>query len=239
MSAVVEELEAGETVGAPEDVVAQPETTVLFMSRRSELRLTWVARHQKRNLHTGADEGVSPGRAVGFKDNILRLPKVGDEVIVYDNINAGPFRAPADEVLTWLRDHPLNGDVHEGFWEVDPVAPAPSKAELTALINAATTLDLVGLDAIIEREAGGWNRSELLEIARGAKSQIQAIVTKAEHDAKAAHAAELERAAAVEAENAAKVAAAPVPPVEPNAASDVAETSADPETGQDASETES
>jgi hypothetical protein len=48
----------------------------------------------------------------------------------------------------------LNGNVEEGFWRVDPTAPAPSRAEIETLTQAAIALDSEKLLAA-DRAGGG------------------------------------------------------------------------------------
>ena len=46
----------------------------------------------------------------------------------------------AQELIAWMGRHRLNGDRHEGFWQVDPTAPPVSEDEMSRLMDASPVL---------------------------------------------------------------------------------------------------
>lgn len=148
-------------------LVAPTDKTILWMSRRSDLRLTKRARRTVRNLNTGELEGVTPGQYVGFRDGQIRIPKEGT-VTIQDTLDGGEFEIPAEEMNAWLERHRLNGDRQEGFWRVDPTAPPVSQAEMQTMMTAALEVDVATLAHIVEQEEKGWQREQILEPARKA-----------------------------------------------------------------------
>lgn len=174
------------TATEDEQIVANRPNVTLFMARRRELRLVRVPRYP---IHapTGQKIGESTGEIVKFTDGRLDVPHEGTMTLE----DGRP--ADAEEILAWLEKHPRNGDVNEGFWRVDPTAPAPSTAELQALMIAATELDADKLERLVRQEEEGWARDAVLTVARGALERVRAIHAQA---AQAASEAEAEREAA-------------------------------------------
>lgn len=166
---VVEE-EQVEVVEAP-----VPEQAVIFMARRRELRLTMIPRQPQFIPGSGVRSGMTKGRSMGFKDGTLRIPTDREDGMVTgrDTADAGDWEAPVDEILSWLRNHRLFGDREEGFWEVPQVAPGISSGEIAELQRAAIKLDVDELEAFVKREESGWNREELLSIARDSLAQAR------------------------------------------------------------------
>lgn len=156
---------------------------LLFMSRRSDLRLTKKARYPKMG-EAGQKVGETQGQSISFIDHRLVVPRQGDMKIT-DLLGAGEWEAGAEEIATYLRKHRLNGDMFEGFWEVDPVAPAPTEDEMDALQDAALRLDDLALSALIEREENGWNREVVLRVARKTLSKVRTVQEEARANAQA------------------------------------------------------
>jgi hypothetical protein len=156
-------------------LVAPADKTVLYVSRRAELRLTMVPRYPKLNQVTGQKQGETKGVFIGFRDGHVRIPKDGKYVTV-DTLDGGES-APIDvaEVHEWMENHRLFGNQLEGFWRVDPEAPPVSQEEMRALMNAAIRLDSAMLEEIIRQERAAWNRSQILEEAEEALSRIREI----------------------------------------------------------------
>lgn len=158
-----------------EALVQQPEASVLFIAKRSDLRLTKKARYPIVVPTTGERIGMTPGITVSFAPSgEFRCPIEGD-VTVMDPGGAGQATLPADELLTWLQAHPRCGDPNEGFYRVDPKAPPLSKAETERLVELATAGDTESLREVIEQERAGWDRQELIEIAQGAVDRLVAM----------------------------------------------------------------
>lgn len=163
-----------------ETLVSPTDQTVLYMSRRSELRLTMVPRYPKLNQVTGAKQGETKGAFIGFRDGQVRIPKTGEYVTV-DTLDGGESQPmPAEEVHEWLMRHRLFGNQLEGFWRVDPTAPPVSQDEMRVMMNAATTLDEETLREIVRQEEAGWAREDILSVAREALDRIGEIHAHAE-----------------------------------------------------------
>jgi len=153
---------------APEAPLVSPtDKTILYMSRRSELRLTKRPRRTVRNVHTGELEGVTQGQYIGFRDGQVRIPKTGT-VEIQDTLDGGVFEVDAEEMHAWMRRHRLFGNRGEGFWVVDPTAPPVSQAEMQTMMTAALEVDVATLARIVEQEEQGWQREQILEPARKA-----------------------------------------------------------------------
>ncbi len=159
--------------------VQTPETTVLFMARRSSLRLVLRPTRQTRDAEGNVAETIQ-GATLAFHEGVLRIPKEGDV-----DLEAGNTM-PAEDVLARLERHKRFGDVNEGFWRVDPVAPPPSQEELDTLMRLATELDADGLQAFIAAEREGWAREALLTTAEGALERMAALRQSADANAAAA-----------------------------------------------------
>ena len=162
-----------------EQMVATPDTKLLYMARRDSLRLILRSTTVVRDAE-GQPIETKQGAAVAFKEGILRVPREGDVRLEAGNL------MPAVDVLKRLDEHPRNGDVNEGFWRVDPTAPAPSQAELDTLVRLATELDADELQKFIDQEREGWNRPALLETAEGALTRIGKLREEADGRAQAA-----------------------------------------------------
>jgi hypothetical protein len=163
-------------------LVARKTETLLFLARREDLRLTYIARRPQRDATTGAQLEPTRGITFGFLNGSLRLkPNEDGEVLVADPVGgAGETLVPLETALKWLRNHRLNGDVNEGFWEVDPTAPPMSREEQDRIVAAATAWDAETLEEIVRQERAGWNREDLLHVAQGSIERIRALEAKAE-----------------------------------------------------------
>lgn len=172
--------EATEQDGEDRVLVSQPDDAIMFYAMRSELRLIKTPRRPIRGPD-GESIDETRGVMVQFHDGVLRIPTDGTDVTLGNG-----DKEPVDNILPWLESHRLFKDKHEGFWRADPAAPPPSMAELTRLQEFALALDVDGLEAFLAQEEGGWNRPELVEIAKGTLERIEA--------AKQTHEDELARA---------------------------------------------
>jgi hypothetical protein len=133
-------------------LVQQPDPSVLFIAKRSELRLTKIARQPIVIPATGQRIGMTAGATVSFApDGEFRCPLEG-EVTIMDPGGAGEARMPAAELLEWLERHPRCGDPNEGFYRVDPKAPPLGQEEQQRIVDAATAWDVDTLRAIVAQE---------------------------------------------------------------------------------------
>lgn len=172
-----------------DQVVSKPSKNIIFMARRSELKLVKKPERPKRN-ETGELVDIVPGERVAFKDGKLEVPPTGklrgekgEELV-------------AKEVLDWLlgsdenQPHHLLNDKLEGFWKLEEPAPAPSEDELNHLQDLAMDLDLEGLKQFIAQEQEGWKRPSLLRTAtkslESATEKLKELQEAAEAKAKPA-----------------------------------------------------
>lgn len=156
-----------------EALVQQPDPSVLFISKRSELRLTKTARRPMLNPVTGERLGMTAGATVSFAPNgEFRCPLEGD-VTIMDPGGAGEATMPAEELLEWLQRHPRCGDPNEGFQRVDPKAPPLGQAEQQRIVDAATAWDVDTLRAIVKQEREGWNREDVVQVVQGALVRVE------------------------------------------------------------------
>src|SRR2546421_11791786 len=151
---------------AEQQMVSVPDTSTLFMARRTDLRLVKKAILQTRDAEGRAAETI-PGQTLAFNDGVLRVPATGAMRL------ADGRECDVQELLAWLDEHPLKGDWQEGFWRVDPTAPAPSEAELETMQELAMDLDVNGLARFIEQEREGWDRKALIGPAERSLERAQ------------------------------------------------------------------
>lgn len=213
--------------------IQQPARSVLFIAKRSDLRLVWVPRHPIINPASGVRTGMSRGRVLAFRDGSLTIPLDNPDGMVHgiDTADAGDWSEETDVVLEWLRNHRLNGDFQEGFEEVKQTAPEISDAELDLLQEAAINFDMDALRAFIAKEESGWQREQLLGRARKTLEKIEVAYAAAEAKAAEEYAAAVAAAELVDQEQAVKAAeAAAGAPVDPPVAEEPApaETPAEP-----------
>jgi hypothetical protein len=163
-------------------LVAPTDSTVLYVSRRSQLRLTMRPRYPQRDPSSGQLTGTTKGAFIGFRDGQVRIPKEGEYVAV-DTLDGGESAPmPAEDIHDWLMRHRLYGNREEGFWRVDPTAPPVSQDEMRALMHAALTLDADMLNEIMRQEREGWGRSQILEEAQEALDKIQMIAEQQQEE---------------------------------------------------------
>lgn len=172
-----------------EQLVAPRETSVLFMSRRSNLRLVKTPIYPQYGPG-GGKVGDLKGETVEFTDGTFRCPPQGEIVL------ADGRKADAAEILAWLESHMRLKDTEDGFWRVDPSAPAPTPAEIDAIVSAATEFDEDRLAAIVEQERAGWAREAILDPAERGLERMREIKAKAAADAEQRAAEEAAKAKA-------------------------------------------
>lgn len=148
-----------------EPLVSAPEDTILFMCRRSDLRLTKKAQYPIRGA-AGEQVDVTDGEVVAFRAGVLRMSK--DSCVLEDG-----REIPAAEAVAFLEGHRLFGDVQDGFWRVDPTAPAISRDELDRLMSLVLELDDEKLERLVAEERAGWGRLDLIETAEKALDRVR------------------------------------------------------------------
>lgn len=156
-------------VDAPpmDTLVSQPAREVVFASRRDELVLVHTAEYPILNAATGQRTGQTIGGVrIQFQAGQLRVPLEGDVV------TAQGKRIPAPDLLEWLGRHHLNGDRHEGFFEMPRVAPPVSNEEFERINDASMWHDVAALTAILEAERTGWDRPMITRQVEKALSTI-------------------------------------------------------------------
>lgn len=155
--------------GASEQLVAQPDTSIVFCSRREELKLVL-----KRTIQTYTKDGevaeTISGKRLKFTDGMLRVPRDPKATVRDEHGN----EIPAGEVLKFLEKHHLYGNRMEGFWELEQPAPPVSEQELGNLTDLTIALDVEGLVRLIAEEGDGWARVELLNPAKRALKAARA-----------------------------------------------------------------
>jgi hypothetical protein len=166
-------------------IVSQPQRERVFTARREDLRLVKTARYPILNGQ-GAKTGLdTEGITIQFRAGLLRVPLEGEVETEHG------AKIDAAELNEWLDRHRLNGDRFEGFVQLEQTAPPVSAEEMKALIRLGQAFDREGLEALIEMEREGWNRSELIE---SAEESIQGI-RRLEEEAAAQAAAQAKPAA--------------------------------------------
>jgi hypothetical protein len=150
-----------------EQMVSVPDTSTLFMARRSELRLVRKAIMQTRDAE-GRPADTIPGETLVFHDGVLRIPQTGSVRLADGRVVNNPR-----ELVEWLEAHPLKDDIQEGFWRVDQTAPAPSEGELETMQELAMDLNADGLEAFISQEREGWDRPKLIEVAERSLERVR------------------------------------------------------------------
>jgi hypothetical protein len=152
-------------------LVQQPDPSVLFIAKRSDLRLVKTGRYPIMVPSTGQRIGETRGVTVAFNNHEFRCQLEG-EVTIMDPGGAGQATLPAEELLKFLESHPRCGDPNEGFYRVDPKAPPLGQEEQQRIVDAATAWDVDTLRAIVVQEREGWNREQVIEVAQGAIQRI-------------------------------------------------------------------
>lgn len=159
-----------------DQLVSQPDHGTIFLSRRSELRLTKTPRYPIRGA-SGQQVGETPGEVVPFREGRFFCPAEG--AVTLENGR----EVDAGEIKAWLERHRLLGDVEEGFWVVETKAPPVSREELERIAQAATEWDTDTLEAILAQESSGWGREDILQVARGAIERIRAMEERVRQEA--------------------------------------------------------
>lgn len=136
-------------------IISQPHRIVQFAARRSELVLVHTPTYDVLGAQGQKTGRETEGVRIRFTDGLLKVPEEG-----FVTTEQGR-KFPAPDLLEWLREHRVNGNRDEGFWEVPKAAPAVSEAELDAVTDAAITADIERLRALLAAEENGWNRGEL------------------------------------------------------------------------------
>ena len=180
-----------------ERIVSSPEDRVLFMSRRSELQLYKKSARAIRDPHTGEVVDEVPGEVVSFVDGQLRFDGHGS-VTVMHSLTGAEWETDAQALTDWLLKHRLYGNREEGFWRVDPTAPAISKDELKALMRAAQRFDVDALERALAEERAGWDRPDVIEVIEENIAETRQMI--AELEAEKAETERLEAEAAAKAE---------------------------------------
>jgi hypothetical protein len=184
------------------ELVSQPDTSIVYVARRSELRLTLKSRYPLRNPITGQPEGTTRGIYAGFRDGTLRVPREG-KVVLVDTLDGGESEEiDASVIHEMLQKHRRYGDRSEGFWMLEQPAPPVSPQEIDRLMEAAARWDVETLEAVLEQERAGWGREDLIAAAQRQVERIRAM--EAERDAQVAAAREEADRARVKAEAEAK-----------------------------------
>jgi hypothetical protein len=164
-------------------LVSRPDESIVYMARRSDLRLTMKARYPVRNTITGQPEGVTRGIFCGFRDGVLRIPREG-MVNLVDTLDGGEFEIEAEKVHDWLQKHRRFGDRAEGFWLLETPAPPVSAEEINRLVQAATDWNVEVLEEVIRQETAGWQREDVLKVARGSLERIRAMEERVNAEAR-------------------------------------------------------
>lgn len=156
---------------APETFVSTPESHILFMARRADLRLVKTPRYPIYGP-SGAKVGEQPGEVVAFRAGVLRVPSDGEAELEDSR------KISSADLLEWLEDHRLHDDREDGFWRVELPAPAITQDEVTALTRILGDFDVAKLEAFVQQERAGWARPELLEPAEEALTRLKALVAE-------------------------------------------------------------
>jgi hypothetical protein len=166
---------AAETPAPP---IQTPSTDAVFLSRREQLRLCLKSRYPKFNPVTGQRHGwVEQGVYAAFAGGVFRVPAADKDgkVTLRDSLDGGSAKIDREWLLETMREHHLNGDKQEGFWEyVEKDAPPPtSDIEVATVIEAVRRGDADTLDRIVEIEKAGYNRKLIVEQAQAAAKEIR------------------------------------------------------------------
>src|ERR1700684_354525 len=114
-------------------MVSKPDTTVVYMARRSELKLVLRPERKRHDAEGNAVETI-PGVRLAFREGVLRVPRSGT------TRGEKGESVKAEEVHAFLEAHPLLGDRLEGFWRLHEPPPAPTEAEQSRLAELGIEL---------------------------------------------------------------------------------------------------
>lgn len=151
-----------------DSLVSAPAQDVLYTARREDLQLIHTARYAVRDAG-GRQVDETKGITVKFTNGQLRVPLAGQVTTEYGT------KIGAQDLNDWLQNHRLLGDPFEGFLKIDAVAPPISDAELERLGDAAVMHDTDTLRAMLEAEAAGWNRPQMVREIERRVEQIEAV----------------------------------------------------------------
>jgi len=180
---------AAATLEKPDQLVGAPDSAVVFLSRRDDLKL--VVKRKWDEKDAGGNVIRSHlGEHVKFEAGKLRIPRSGQ--VRGEHGEALDAKA----VLTFLLGdeekgllpHPLLGDRFDGFWLHEEPAPAPTEDERNALAELAIELDADGIERFIAQEEEGWARDALIAEARTSLERVQAKVKAREEELEEARA---------------------------------------------------
>lgn len=155
-------------------IVSQPRAEKTYAARRENLRLVKEAEY-----HVLGPQGQKTGQTTGgvtieFTGGQLRLPLEGKVT------TAQGRKVDAAEIIAWLDQHHLNGDRHEGFFEIAQAAPPVSEDEFAKILGLAMNYDAAGLQAVIDAETAGWGRREIVASAEKALVQVNEFMAQVE-----------------------------------------------------------
>lgn len=160
-----------------EHTVAAPANEKVYVSRRSELKLFLQRDMPLRSQATGEVVDTRQGKRLQFRDGRLVIP-LGSKTMRGER---GELLDVA-EVLDLLEGnedegippHMLLGNREEGFWELPKVAPPLGELEAERVVELAIAGDTDELEAMLDAEREGWQRTEMLELVEGALSKVRA-----------------------------------------------------------------
>jgi hypothetical protein len=175
---------AGTATIDDERLVSAPEKRLLFMSRRSDLRMFKRASYAVRDPNSGEVVDRTQAQVVAFVDGQFRCEPSGT-VTLTDTLDAGIAEVDGEELVSWLLKHRLYGDKHEGFWRVDPTAPPVSKDEMKGLLRAAQRFDVDALERALADERAGWNREDVIETIESTLADTREVIAELEAEKKA------------------------------------------------------
>lgn len=175
------------TATIDDQLVSQPDQGTIFLSRRSDLRLVRTPRYPIMGP-SGQKVGEKPGEAVAFREGRFYCPAEG-KVTLEDG-----REVDADDLRPWMLGHRLVGDVNEGFWAVETVAPPVSSDELQRLSKAAVQHDVETIEAMIAQEVAGWDRADFIGGMRRTIEEVEEVQARVRAEIAAEQALEAQAA---------------------------------------------
>jgi hypothetical protein len=158
-------------VAAPpnDTLVSQPAREVTYFSRRDGLKLVHTSEYPVFGPQGQRTGTTTVGVRIAFRDGMLRVPLEGE-------VTTDQGRSfPAPDLIEWLDNHRLLGDMHEGFQKLAQVAPPVSEEEQERITEAATLHDTDTLQRILDSELTGWKREQIVNVVQRRLAQIQQI----------------------------------------------------------------
>lgn len=152
-----------------------PPPEKVYISHRAELVLVLRRDMPHRNAETGEIVDHTSGEHVQFVDHRLVVPLKGwVRGSKGEQLSATKVIAAIEgDEENGVPPHHLFGDREEGFFLMPQVPPAPTEAEMAAVVDMAMDADTEGLEALIAREEDAWARPEMLELARGTLERLK------------------------------------------------------------------